>query len=293
MVSLVDVDEILPEALTGVSSRQQIIFGYSEMTSDSSDGQHVQDFIDQAPEHMRGVLQEVADFVNNRDDTQAEDQYDVELIDGAIHISAPLHTREPDPSELFGVEFARGESRQPEDIRKKIYDQCYKLVDERSRLLDDIARLSGVRHDLRRMIVDRLNDIVSDRAPTTLLDQVVDEFFENARQEAIKRMSEGDLRPCYISTETISDVDENCMLCVDKPATCVCADCDRGYMCEDCLTRLRRTTGKCPNCQRRLVIKLVRQTLEEEDDDLVDVSDEPGDGLGDEVDGSEGNKDSE
>ena len=55
--------------------------------------------------------------------------------------------------------------------------------------------------------------------------------------------------------EGVGSVDENsgkCLLCFDGPADHLCSPCGHMCGCEDCLTVVHRTSGRCPICRSRV-----------------------------------------
>lgn len=88
-----------------------------------------------------------------------------------------------------------------------------------------------------------------------ILETVADESFNEARERAVNMKAEGD-HDVFIGTKTIPRTDDNteCQLCCcESHYVCGHEHCNYS-LCKDCVCRLRKTTGKCPNCQGILMI---------------------------------------
>lgn len=178
-----------------------------------------------------------------------DDYFTINLEDESVKVdTAIFRYTDPDISCCFNVEGART----PEETRDLIYQQCASLNSTRTQLLEDIDKLTLMKQQLQEITTEQINRIVN----SNILERdVYNESFEQARREAINRISEDN--PLYISTQFVDKLDNKCLLC-DDPSACVCALCDNCCLCTGCLERVRITTGKCPNCQKELSIKLIR-----------------------------------
>lgn len=95
-----------------------------------------------------------------------------------------------------------------------------------------------------------------DNADENILETVADESFNEARERAINMSADNEGSEIFIGTKVIPKTKDNqeCQLCCGD-ADYVCGNSKCSYStCKDCICRIRKTTGKCPNCQGMLIV---------------------------------------
>lgn len=102
---------------------------------------------------------------------------------------------------------------------------------------------------------------------TNILETVADQSFNEAREEALKISGEHEV---FVGSKLIPRTSDNneCIMCCES-AHYLCSLCHKSSVCQDCLARLSKTTGKCPNCQKDLIVNRLEDPVKEPVKDLA------------------------